>query len=251
MSPGPLLRLERVSAAYGPFRALFDISFEIASGEALALLGTNGAGKTTVARVCSGLLRPTKGRLWMGNEDVTGRKPYKLARMGISHAPEGRSVFASLTIEENLALAFHQAFDRSGAQHALDEAYEMFPKLGERRRQLAGSLSGGEQRMLALARVLVNPPRLLIVDELSLGLAPIIVEDVYRSLSRLKEKGVALLVVEQHVDHALAIADRVIVLSRGHLRYNGPVVPANDLAGYFLPVEEAAAGATVTGVSAG
>jgi branched-chain amino acid transport system ATP-binding protein len=237
-----LLRLDDVSASYGPFRSLFGVSFSVADGEAVALLGTNGAGKTTVARVCTGLLPPTEGRVLLQGEDVTGRRAFRFARLGISHAPEGRSVFASLTVEENLTLAFRETVGRFGARGALDTAYEMFPRLGERRRQLAGSLSGGEQRMLALARVLVSPPKLLVVDELSLGLAPIIIDDVYRSLAQLREKGVALIVVEQQVEHALELADRVVVLSRGEVSYDGPVVSVEQLAPYFLPEAASHAG---------
>jgi branched-chain amino acid transport system ATP-binding protein len=239
---GPLLALDRVEAAYGPFRALFGVSFAVHPGEAVALLGSNGAGKTTVARVCSGLLHPSAGTIRFEGEDVSGSKAFELARRGISHAPEGRSVFASLTVEENLELAFHQAFGRRGARAALDEAYTLFPRLGERAEQQAGSLSGGEQRMLALARVLVNPPRLLIVDELSLGLAPIVVIEVYRQLARLKGKGITLLVVEQHVEHALALADRVVVLSRGEVSYQGPVIPIDELTPFFLPRQREPAG---------
>jgi branched-chain amino acid transport system ATP-binding protein len=230
-----LLRLDDVSASYGPFRALFGVSFGIAEGEAVALLGTNGAGKTTVARVCTGLVRASEGTVTFAGRDFSRERTYEFARAGISHAPEGRSIFASLTVEENLTLAFREAFGRSGARDALDTAYELFPRLGERRGQLAGSLSGGEQRMLALARVLVHPPKLLVVDELSLGLAPIIIEDVYRNLARLREKGVALLVVEQQVEHALELADRVVVLSRGEVSYDGPPLPVADLTHYFLP----------------
>jgi branched-chain amino acid transport system ATP-binding protein len=230
-----LLSLDRVSAAYGPFRALFGVSMDIHDGEAVALIGTNGAGKTTVARVCAGLLRPVEGRVVLAGDDVTGTRAFRLARSGVSHAPEGRSVFGSLTVEENLSLGFRQAFGRRGAGPALEQAYTTFPRLGERRAQLAGSLSGGEQRMLALARVLVNPPRLLVVDELSLGLAPIVIDDVYRTLAGLKAKGVALLVVEQNIDHALALADRVVVLRRGEVTYDGAVIEPNELAAYFLP----------------
>jgi branched-chain amino acid transport system ATP-binding protein len=230
-----LLVLDDVSAAYGPYRALFHISFAVGEGEAVALLGTNGAGKTSVARVATGLLAPTSGQVVFDGHDLTNRRTFEFARAGVIHAPEGRSVFASLTVEENLVLAFREVVGRAGARDALDQAYELFPRLGERRRQNAGSLSGGEQRMLALARVLVHPPRLLVVDELSLGLAPIIIEDVYRNLARLKERGVALVVVEQQVEHALELADRVVVLSRGEVSYDGPVVPPEELAPYFLP----------------
>ncbi len=235
MSGDTLMSVEDVSAAYGPFRALFGVSFTVGEGEAVALLGTNGAGKTTVARVCTGLVPPTSGRIMFEGQDLSDRKTYEYARAGIYHAPEGRSVFASLSVEENLTLAFREVVGRSGCRASLDTAYELFPRLSERRRQLAGSLSGGEQRMLALARVLVHPPRLLVVDELSLGLAPIIIDDVYRNLARLREKGVALIVVEQQVEHALELADRVVVLSRGEVSYEGPVLPVEELAPHFLP----------------
>jgi branched-chain amino acid transport system ATP-binding protein len=197
-SAAPLLEMRDVNASYGPFRAVFGVSLEVPSGKAVALLGSNGAGKTTIARVCSGLLKPTSGRLLFRGDDVTGLHAYRLARLGIMHAPEGRSVFASLTVEENLALGFRREVGRAGLPAALDRAFELFPRLGGRRRQVAGTLSGGEQRMLALARVLVRPPELLICDELSLGLAPIVVEDVYRVLRTIRDAGTALLLVEQH-----------------------------------------------------
>ena len=235
MSGNALLSVENVSAAYGPFRALFGVSFTVGEGEAVALLGTNGAGKTTVARVCTGLVPPTDGRIVFDGDDMNERKTYEYARAGIIHAPEGRSVFASLSVDENLTLAFREVVGRAGCRESLDTAYELFPRLSERRRQLAGSLSGGEQRMLALARVLVHPPRLLVVDELSLGLAPIIIDEVYQNLVRLHEKGVALIVVEQQVEHALDLADRVVVLSRGEVSYDGPVLPVAELAVHFLP----------------
>ncbi len=166
---GALLSVERVDAGYGAFRAIFSVSFDVAPASAVALLGPNGSGKTTVARVCTGLIRPTAGRVCFAGADVSGSAPHRLARAGIAHAPEGRSVFASLTVEENLVLAFREKKSRTGAKEALARAYELFPRLGERRRQLAGMLSGGEQRMLSLGRVLVLAPRLLVVDELSLG----------------------------------------------------------------------------------
>jgi branched-chain amino acid transport system ATP-binding protein len=217
----PVLELRNVSAAYGPFRALFDVSLEVHEGKAVALLGSNGAGKTTVARVCSGLIKPTSGELLFDGDDVTGLRAFQLARLGIMHAPEGRSVFASLTVEENLALGFRRQVGRAGVPAALEHAFELFPRIGDRRRQVAGTLSGGEQRMLALARVLVRPPRLLVCDELSLGLAPIIVEEVYRVLRSIRDAGTALLLVEQHVRHALDLADDVVVLTKGAVALRG------------------------------
>ncbi len=224
----PLLELRDVYAGYGPFRALFGVSFSIAPGEVLALLGSNGAGKTTIARVCSGLLTPTQGSVFFDGEDVTARKPYHYARMGIVHAPEGRSVFASLSVEENLELTFRRSKPKD-VRGALDEAYALFPRLGERRRQLAGTLSGGEQRMLSLSRVMVERPRLLIADELSLGLAPIIVDEVYHTLEQIRDAGTTLLIVEQHVHHALAIANDAVVLVKGEVGFCGPVSELGDV----------------------
>jgi branched-chain amino acid transport system ATP-binding protein len=231
----PLLELRDVQAGYGPFRALFGVSLSVKEGSVLSLLGSNGAGKTTVARVCSGLIKPTAGKLFFDGEDVTGKRPYRLARKGIVQAPEGRSVFASLTVEENLLLPLRRTLGRSGLRGGLARAYEMFPPLSRRRRQLAGTLSGGEQRMLALARVLAKPPRLLICDELSLGLAPIVVDEVYKTLAAIREAGTTLLIVEQHVAHALGIADEVAVLVKGQVTYDGPVAEMGDLSERLLP----------------
>ena len=225
----PTLQLVNVSAGYGPFRAIFDVSFTIQPGSVLALLGSNGAGKTTIARVCSGLIQPTAGAVLLAAEDVTKARPSHYAKQGVVHAPEGRSVFASLTVEENLELTFRRSRGRAGVRAALDEAYALFPRIGERRTQLAGTLSGGEQRMLSLARVLVEKPRLLIADELSLGLAPIIVDEVYRTLETIRDAGTTLMIVEQHVHHALKIADDAIVLVKGEVAYWGPVSELGDV----------------------
>jgi branched-chain amino acid transport system ATP-binding protein len=235
-APVPLLELRNVEAAYGPFRAIFGVSFALAPGKVLAMVGSNGAGKTTIARIASGLVKPTSGELLFEGRDVTGIKPYRLARLGVAHAPEGRSVFASLSVSENLELGFRRALGRAGVPAALDEAFTLFPRLGDRRKQLAGTLSGGEQRMLALAKVMVHSPRLLICDELSLGLAPVIVDEVYRNLTRIRDSGTALLIVEQHVRHALEIADDVAVLNHGQITFQGPVSDVEDLAEKLLPV---------------
>jgi branched-chain amino acid transport system ATP-binding protein len=224
-----LLELRNIDAAYGPFRAIFDVSFVLPRGRVLALLGSNGAGKTTIARICSGLVAPTAGKVLIAGEDVTGRRAYRYARLGVVHAPEGRSVFASLSVEENLELTFRRSRGRAGVKDAVDEAFTLFPRLRERRRQIAGTLSGGEQRMLSLSRVIVEKPRLLIADELSLGLAPIVVDEVYRTLEQIRDSGTTLLIVEQHVHHALGIADDAIVLVKGEVAYAGPVSELGDL----------------------
>jgi branched-chain amino acid transport system ATP-binding protein len=223
-----VLELRDVTAGYGPFRALFGVSLAVDAGEALALVGPNGAGKTTVARVASGLVVPTAGAVLVDGADVTGKRPYELARAGIAHAPEGRSVFATLSVEENLTLSFRRSRGRAGVRSGLDRAYELFPALGQRRRQTAGTLSGGEQRMLSMARVLVEEPKVLIADELSLGLAPIVVEQIYESLQRLRASGTSLLVVEQHIGHALRLCDRVAVLDHGTVSWVGDSAAAPD-----------------------
>jgi len=231
----PLLELRDVEASYGPFRSLFGISFAVREGSVMALLGSNGSGKTTVVRVCCGLLKPTGGKLLYQGEDITGRRAFRLARMGVVHAPEGRSVFSTLTVEENLALTFRQVFGRRGAKEALQKAFDQFPRLGERRKQIAGTLSGGEQRMLSLARVLVHAPKLLITDELSLGLAPVIIDDVYRTLATIRDHGTSLLIIEQHVHQALTLADDVVVLSKGRVTLAGPVDELGDVSERLLP----------------
>jgi branched-chain amino acid transport system ATP-binding protein len=167
-------------------------------------------------------------------QDLTGRPAHDFARAGIAHAPEGRAVFSTLTVRENLELAFRSGRVEGGVGAGLDRAFEMFPKLADRRSQQAGTLSGGEQRMLTLARVLVLRPRLLIADELSLGLAPIATTDVYRVLHQVRDAGCALLVVEQHLDHALALADHVVVLQQGEVRYTGPPEGVGDLSTSIL-----------------
>jgi branched-chain amino acid transport system ATP-binding protein len=230
----PLFELDDVHAGYEQFKALFGVSLVVRRGQATALIGSNGAGKTTVARVATGLVCPTAGAIRIDGREVTGRRAFELARLGIAHAPEGRSVFSSLTVEENLALSFRQVKGGAGTKAALGRAYELFPRLGERRRQNAGSLSGGEQRMLTLARVLVLEPRLLVADELSLGLAPIVTTEVYVVLERILESGTALLVVEQHLDHALGIAHEVVALERGRVAFRGRPDELDDSANFFL-----------------
>jgi len=215
------LELRNVSAGYGPFHALFDVSLTVGDGEAVALLGSNGAGKTTVARVATGLVTPTTGTVHVDGADMTGALTHRFARAGVVHAPEGRSVFATLTVEENLVLWFRQSRGRAGVGDALAQAFELFPALAIRRRQLAGTLSGGEQRMLSMARVLVETPRVLVADELSLGLAPIVIDEVYANLERLRGSGTSLLIVEQQVGHALALCDRVVLLDHGAVSWEG------------------------------
>lgn len=228
------LELRDVDASYGAFKALFGVSLSIAPGEAVALVGPNGAGKTTIARVSSGLIPPASGSIHVNGVDMTSARPHAFARGGVAHAPEGRSVFATLTVAENLTLSIHRIRGRNRVRSGLDQAYELFPVLHERRQQPAGTLSGGEQRMLAMARVLVDEPTLLIADELSLGLAPLIVEQTYASLARLREAGTSLLVIEQHVSHALELCDRVAVMEYGTVSWTGPTAEAGQRVQAFL-----------------
>lgn len=218
----PALEVDHVSAAYGPYRALFDVSFSVPAGGVTALLGSNGAGKSTVARVVSGLMPSTEGTIRISGKDVTGDPAYRIARTGMAHVPEGRGIFSNLTVEENLVLAFRQRLGRKKATGALAQAYEAFPILGERRKQRGGTLSGGQQRLLSLAKVLVAPPKLFVADELSLGLAPVVIETVYEGLRRINRAGTALLVVEQQVDRAVDLAQEAVILEHGTVAYTGP-----------------------------
>lgn len=229
MTISPMLELRDVEASYGPFRALFGVSLTVGRGEAVALLGANGVGKTTVARVASGLLAPTSGTVEVEGIDMTGRPTRDFARMGVAHAPEGRSVFGTLTVEENLTLSFRASLGRRGVGPGLDRAYELFPKLGDRRNQVAGTLSGGEQRMLSLARVMVESPALLVADELSLGLAPIIVNEVYDVLATIRDAGTSLLIVEQQIAPALRLCSRAVLLDRGVVTWEGDADAAADV----------------------
>jgi branched-chain amino acid transport system ATP-binding protein len=223
-----LLELREVSAGYGPFRAIFDVSFSVPEQGAVALLGANGAGKSTIARVVTGLVPVESGSLLFEDRDIGRLKAWKITRLGIVHAPEGRSVFGSLTVEENLTLGLARSHGRKEVAQGLERAYAMFPRLGERRAQHAGTLSGGEQRMLSLARVLVDPPRLLVVDELSLGLAPKIIDELYATLRQVNEAGTALLIVEQYVARAVSLAQSVVVLQHGEVVYDGSVADLGD-----------------------
>jgi branched-chain amino acid transport system ATP-binding protein len=218
---GDVLVLQNVCAGYGPYRALFDVSFSVPAGGIVALVGSNGAGKSTVARTATGLVAASEGRVLLSGHDITKMPAYKIARLGMAHVVEGRGVFSSLTVEENLTLAFRQRAGRRLLAENLERAYSAFAILGERRRQLAGTLSGGQQRLLSLAKVLVVPPQVLVADELSLGLAPVVVDTVDEGLREINRNGTALIVVEQQVTRVLELANKAIVLDRGSVAYDG------------------------------
>ena len=222
------VQLTNVDAAYGPYRALFDVSFGVRSGSIKALLGSNGAGKSTAARVITGLVSTTKGSIHIDGTDATGMSTHLIARLGVAHVPDGRGIFASLTVEENLTLVFRQRAGRHHVSESLSRAYDAFPILKEQRHKHGGNLSGGQQRLLSLAGVLVVPPTLLIADELSLGLAPVAVDTVYEGLREIHRAGTALLVVEQQVDRVLELADEAVVLDCGTVTFDGPATEASE-----------------------
>jgi branched-chain amino acid transport system ATP-binding protein len=250
-SGGPdVLTVEHVSAEYGPYRALFDVSFRVPTGGVVALVGSNGAGKSTVARTVTGLVTATSGRVLFAGTDVTKLPAYKIARLGMAHVVEGRGVFSSLSVEENLVLAFRQRQGRGRLKDNLDRAYDAFPILGERRRQNAGTLSGGQQRLLSLAKVLVVPPKVLFADELSLGLAPVVVDTVYGGLREINRNGTALVVVEQQVHRVLDLATWAVVLNHGSVVYEGdPDGAGRAVESLMARREEAAASGAAEGIA--
>jgi branched-chain amino acid transport system ATP-binding protein len=246
-----VLSLRNVCAAYGPYRALFNVSFRVPAGGVVALVGSNGAGKSTVARTVTGLVTATSGRVLFAGRDITGLAAYKIARLGMAHVVEGRGVFSSLTVEENLTLVFRQRAGRANLSANLDSAYTAFPILGERRKQMAGTLSGGQQRLLSLAKVLVVPSKVLVADELSLGLAPVIVDQVYDGLKEINRNGTALVVVEQQVHRALKLANWAVVLDHGTVAYEGePAGASTAVETLMARREEAASSGAAEGAEA-
>ena len=235
MSPdGRLLELQGVRAGYDSAEVLHGIDLAVGRGEVLAMLGPNGAGKSTTLKVIAGLLRPTSGTVRFDGRDLAGHSAAERARIGLYLVPEGRAVFASLTVADNLRLA-SGAPEQRLAQRVAD-ALDLFPVLASRREQLAGTLSGGEQRMLALARAFVADPLLLLLDEPSLGLAPLVIDDVFDVIARFAAAGIAIVLVEQYVQRALDVADRVCVLGKGHVTFAGSPrqLATADLAASYL-----------------
>jgi branched-chain amino acid transport system ATP-binding protein len=222
----PLLSIDELHAAYGLSRVLFGVSLQVKAGECVCLLGRNGVGKTTTMRSVMGFLTPASGRiLWKGT-DIAGWSPHRVARAGIGFVPEDRRIFAELTVWENLDVATRAAH-RQG-RWTIAAVYELFPVLRELRDRRGGFLSGGEQQMLTIARTLMGNPELLLLDEPSEGLAPLVVEALLENIGALKEQGVTILLAEQGVDFSLALADRVYVLEKGAIRYTGPAAELRD-----------------------
>ena len=212
----PVLELERVSVSYGPMRALSGVDLVVPEGCVVALLGANGAGKTTMLRTISGLIRPDRGRIRLMGRETSNRSPHVIAGLGVCHVPEGRGIFRSLSVAENLSMAAYANVPGTPSQ-LIDQAVELFPVLGRRLGQQAGTLSGGEQQMLALARALVAKPRLLLLDEISMGLAPLVTQQLFETIRKSATAGVAMLLVEQYVDAALELADYGYVLQKGRI----------------------------------
>jgi branched-chain amino acid transport system ATP-binding protein len=223
---GPLLRVENLTVRYGAAQSLFDVSVEIPANGSLAVLGSNGAGKSTLARAVSGLVPSSGGSIWFDGKDITKWSPTKIRRAGLIHLPEGRGVFPALTVLENLRMAL--TTQRTRKDECLDHAFELFPVLGQRRKQLAGTLSGGEQQMLSLARALMVSPKLVIADEMSLGLAPKLVDLVFESLGKMREAGIAVVMIEQFASRALGFADQAIILQRGSVTWAGRAEDAGE-----------------------
>lgn len=216
-----LLSVQNIDVFYGPIQALFSVSLEVEEGEIVTLIGANGAGKSTLLRTISGLLKPRAGSIYFENEDLTRKSSIEIVKSGISHVPEGRRVFPEMTVLENLELGAYVRKDRSEIEKDLKTVFERFPRLYERRNQLAGTLSGGEQQMLAIGRALMSRPRLLLLDEPSMGLAPILVSEIFEIIKEINARGTTILLIEQNANMALSIANRAYVIETGKIVLNG------------------------------
>lgn len=232
-APRTILELRDIRAGYGAIEVLHGIDMEVGQGQVVALLGPNGAGKSTVIKVASGLVQPTSGKVLVTGRNVTGASASALARAGLCTVPERRGIFPNLTVRENLVMATYGGHSLSDIEQ---QTYSRFPRLAERRVQLAGTMSGGEQQMLALARALATDPAVLLVDELSMGLAPIVVTELYNHLAVIATEGVSVVIVEQFAHTVLGIADHAILLADGVVKASGPAAQIGDdvLAGAYL-----------------
>jgi branched-chain amino acid transport system ATP-binding protein len=217
----PLLRVTDLEVAYGEARALFGVAFDVRAGSVTTVLGANGAGKSSLASAIAGVVRPSAGQIEFDGLDITGWTAHRVSKLGLAYVPESRNIFPHLSVRDNLWAQIRFTVPASGRRDALDHAFEMFPILGDRRRQQAGTLSGGEQQMLTLARVLAAPPKLLIADEMSLGLAPLMVDLVFESLGKARDEGVTVLLIEQFVERALGFADEAVILRHGLVGWRG------------------------------
>ena len=242
----PVLEVSDLDVHYGSSQALFGVSLSVSAGSVMAVLGANGAGKSTLARTISGLVRPTSGRVRFDGHDITGLPAHRVRKLGLTYIPEGRGIFPGLSVIDNLKMAVAQE-RRHDRPAAIERAIERFPVLGTRTQQRAGSLSGGEQQMLALARALAVSPRLVIADELSLGLAPLVTESVFEGLEDARRSGITILITEQFVHRALAMADDCVILTRGNVGWCGAAAGAGqEVIDRYLGEAEAPTSSAVT-----
>ena len=216
-----MLEIKDLYVRYGMIEAIKGISFEVRDGEIVTLIGSNGAGKTTTMHAISGLLKPASGSIMLDGVELTKTPNHKIVSMGLAQVPEGRRVFAQQTVEENLLLGAYARKDKDGIQKDLEHVYDLFPRLQERKKQLAGTLSGGEQQMLAMARALMSRPKILLMDEPSMGLSPLLVKEIFHIIQDINKDGTTILLVEQNAKMALAIADRAYVLETGKISLEG------------------------------
>jgi branched-chain amino acid transport system ATP-binding protein len=223
-----IIQTDALSVDYGTARALFDVSISVNAGESVALLGSNGAGKSTLGKALAGLVQPSSGTVTFDGEDITDLPAHKVSRLDLAYLPEGRGIFPGLSVLDNLRMSLRRSGTRQSLEARVEAAMDLFPILGQRRQQLAGTLSGGEQQMLALSRVIVGKPKLVIADEASLGLAPLMVKLIFESLARARDGGSTIILIEQFAHQALAFADKCIILQRGHVTWQGPAGDAKD-----------------------
>lgn len=217
-----LLEFNNIVSAYGNIHALRNVSFNVEEGQVVSLIGANGAGKTTTMRTITGLLKPLEGQILFNGEDITGLPAHQLVSKGISLVPEGRQIIEGLTVRENLEMGAYQRKDKVGIKEDIDRICKIFPILEERRDQLGGTLSGGQQQMLAIGRSLMSEPKLLLLDEPSMGLAPLVVREIFEIVKRINEQGTTVLLVEQNANKALEVADYAYVLETGSMVFEGP-----------------------------
>jgi branched-chain amino acid transport system ATP-binding protein len=216
-----MLNVNGIDVFYGNIQALKGVSLEINEGEIVTLIGANGAGKSTLLKTLSGLLKPKSGSIeYLGNS-ISGKAPQSIVKVGISHVPEGRRVFANMSVEENLELGAYLRKDKAGIRKDIQSVYELFPRLQERRKQLSGTLSGGEQQMLAMGRAIMAKPKLLLLDEPSMGLAPLMVKTIFQIIEKINQDGTTILLVEQNANMALSVADRAYVIETGRVVISG------------------------------
>lgn len=216
-----MLKVEDINVYYGAIHAIKGISIEVNDGEIVALIGSNGAGKSTTMRTISGLMRPKTGKVTMDGQDLTGIPAHKIVGMGLCQVPEGRHVFANMTVLENLELGAYLRNDKSEIAKDMEEVFKKFPRLKERKNQVAGTLSGGEQQMLAMGRALMSRPKILLLDEPSMGLAPLLVKEIFNIIKEINASGTTILLVEQNANMALSIADKAYVLETGRITLSG------------------------------